>query len=88
MLDAQDSPPVGLRRLDHKRYLSGQREQVLAAGHENAGPSAVRQIEKRLMLLVTAAGRASLGWMDGFTVGKIIALLLSSLPGKERTTRC
>jgi len=52
--------------------LSGQRQQVLVAGHQQIGISALGQIEQGLILGVPARNGAFVRWIEAFAVGNVL----------------
>jgi len=79
LLLADYSTSIVFRRLDDKRRPSGQHQQILVAGNENIGYSAVRQVQQSLILWVAAADGAALSGNNALAEGKIIGKQLNLL---------
>jgi hypothetical protein len=74
-----DANPISLGRFNRKASLSNQHQQILIAADEYVGASALCQIEKHLVLQVSAHNRARFDLIDRLAIGKIVTQQLQTL---------
>jgi len=66
-----ESSRVLFRRFDEKSRLPNQHKQVRVAGNQNIGISALREVQKNLILPIQAKDRTGLRWIDQRACGRV-----------------
>jgi len=66
------SDSVSLRGFNREGRLSRERQQIPVAGDQNICPSAVRQVQKRLIIQIAAFHRASPAWLNNLANREIV----------------